>query len=274
MNVSRTQGVRAPLPPFTEEHEELRETVAQVRQRRRSPRTSRSGRRRASSRASCSSAAASSGSSASSSRRSTAARAATTSTTPSGSRSCRARRGGGVAAGLGAHAEIAMPPVWKFGTEEQNAALARARRSRARRSARSGSPSPARAPTSPRSGPTAKHGGRRLRRQRLQDLHHQRRPRRLPRLRGQDHRGGRPPRHLLPRPRAGDARLRGRQEAGEDGLARLRHRRALLHRRRGPGREPARRRERGLPPDHGQLPVGAADDGARRRRRDAAACST
>ncbi len=26
---------------------------------------------------------------------------------------------GGVAAGLGAHAEIAMPPIWKFGTEEQ-----------------------------------------------------------------------------------------------------------------------------------------------------------
>ena len=26
---------------------------------------------------------------------------------------------GGVAAGIGAHAEIAMPPIWKFGTEEQ-----------------------------------------------------------------------------------------------------------------------------------------------------------
>ena len=27
--------------------------------------------------------------------------------------------GGGVSAGLGAHSEIAMPPIWKFGTEEQ-----------------------------------------------------------------------------------------------------------------------------------------------------------
>ena len=111
-------------------------------------------------------------------------------------------------------------------------------------------------------------GGRRLRRQRLQDLHHERRPRGLPRLRREDDRGGRPPRHLLPGPRAGHARLRGRQQAREDGLARLRHRRALLHRRRGPRREPARRGERRLLPDHGQLPVGAAADGAGGGRRD------
>ena len=76
-------------------------------------------------------------------------------------------------------------------------------------------------------------GRRRLRRQRLEDLHHQRRARRLPRLRLQDDPGGRPPRHLLPRPRARDARLRGGGEAGEARLALLRHRRALLHRRRG-----------------------------------------
>ena len=61
------------------------------------------------------------------------------------------------------------------------------------------------------------------------------------------------------------------QEAGEDGLARLRHRRAGV-----PGRvrargEPARRGEQGLLPDHGQLPVGAAADGARRGRLDAGA---
>ena len=36
-----------------------------------------------------------------------------------------------------------------------------------------------------------------------------------------------------------------------------------------PDGEPARRGEQGLLPDHGQLPVGAARDGARRRRRDA-----
>ena len=113
-------------------------------------------------------------------------------------------------------------------------------------------------------------GRRRLRRQRLQDLHHQRRPCRLPRLRREDDRGGRPPRHLVPDPRARHARLRGRLEAREDGLARLRHRRALLHRRRGPRREPAREGGRRLLPDHGQLPMGAAADGARRRRGDEA----
>ncbi len=69
-------------------------------------------------------------------------------------------------------------------------------------------------------------GRRRLRRQRLEDLHHQRRPRRLPRLRGQDHRGGRPPRDLLPGPGARHARLRGLAQAREDGLALVRHRRA------------------------------------------------
>ena len=64
------------------------------------------------------------------------------------------------------------------------------------------------------------------------------------------------------------------QQAGEAGLARLRHRRARVHRRRRARREPARRGERGLLPDHGQLPVGAAADGARRGRRDAAPCSS
>ena len=114
-------------------------------------------------------------------------------------------------------------------------------------------------------------GRRRLRRQRLQDLHHQRRPRRLPRLRRQDDPGGRPPRHLLPGAGARDARLRGVAEAGEDGLALIRHRRAVLHRRRGAGREPARLRERGLQTDHGQLRLGAAADGDRGGRGDAAA---
>ena len=65
-------------------------------------------------------AAASSASSASSTRRATAARAATTSTTPSGSRSWRARAPAAASPpGLGAHSEIATPPIWKFGTEEQ-----------------------------------------------------------------------------------------------------------------------------------------------------------
>ena len=62
-------------------------------------------------------------------------------------------------------------------------------------------------------------------------------------------------------------------QAREDGLALLRHRRALVHRRRGPGREPARRGEPRLLSDHGELRLGAAADGARRGRRRCGACS-
>ena len=74
---------------------------------------------------------------------------------------------------------------------------------------------------------------RRLRRQRLEDLHHQRRPRRLPRLRLQDDPGGRPSRNLVPRPRERDAGIRGLGQAREARLALIRHRRALVQRRRG-----------------------------------------
>ena len=109
-------------------------------------------------------------------------------------------------------------------------------------------------------------GRRRLGGQRFEDVHHQRRPRRLPGLRGPHDQRGRPRRDLVPDPGARDEGLRGLTQAREDGLALLRHRRALLHRRRGPGRESARRGERGLQADHGQLPVGAAADGARGSR--------
>ena len=147
---------------------------------------------------------------------------------------------GGVAAGLNAHTSIAMPPIFNFGTEEQKQRWLvpghrrredrRARDHRARRRLRRR-----------RHLHLRREGRRRLRRQRLEDLHHQRRPRRLPRLRREDDQRGRPRRHLLPRARARDARLRGGAEAGEDGLALLRHGRAGLHRRRGARGEPARR---------------------------------
>ena len=58
------------------------------------------------------------------------------------------------------------------------------------------------------------------------------------------------------------------EEAREDGLARVRHGRAGLRRRLRARREPARRGEQGLLPDRRQLPVGAAADGARRRGLD------
>ena len=83
----------------------------------------------------------------------------------------------------------------------------------------------------------------------------------------QDHRAGRPPRHLLPdhRPRRGGQLL----EAREARLARLGHGHDQLRGRVRARGEPARRAQRGLRPDHGQLPVGAPGDGARRGRRDA-----
>ena len=116
---------------------------------------------------------------------------------------------GGVGAGLGAHTGIATPPVFRFGTPDQHERFLRpairGERSRRARDHR------ARRRLRRRLDPHARAAGRRrLCRQRLEDVHHQRRPRRLPRLRGEDDRGGRPPRDLVPDPRARDARLRGR----------------------------------------------------------------
>ena len=109
---------------------------------------------------------------------------------------------------------------------------------------------------------------RRLGGQRREDLHHQRRARPLHRHRRQDDRRGRPPRHLLPdrRPRRGRRVLASSRSSAGTPPTRPR---SLPGRVRARG-EPARRAERGLQADHGQLPVGAPGDGARRRRRDAA----
>ena len=174
---------------------------------------------------------------------------------------------GGTAAGIGAHVSIATPPIWKFGTEEQ--------KQRYLVPAIRGEKIGALGITEPGAGSdvAAMQHARRARRRRLdpqrrEDLHHQRRARALHRHRRQDQRRGRPPRHLLPdrRPRRGRQLVQARQAR----LARLRHRHHQLPGRvRGRG-EPARRAERGLQADHGQLPVGAPGDGARRRRRDAA----
>ena len=124
---------------------------------------------------------------------------------------------GGLAAGIGAHTSIAMPPIWKFGTEEQKQRYLvpgdpgredrRARDHRARRRLRR------RRHQDPR-----RARRRRLRRQRLEDVHHQRRARRLHRHRGQDDAGGRPPRALVPgrrpRARASTSRASSRSSAG------------------------------------------------------------
>ena len=111
---------------------------------------------------------------------------------------------GGLAAGIGAHIGIATPPVWKFGTEEQ--------KQRYLAPAITGEKIAALGITEPGAGSDVAalaHEGparrRRLRRQRREDLHHQRRARGLHRHRRQDDGAGRPPRHLVPhrRPRRG-----------------------------------------------------------------------
>ena len=170
--------------------------------------------------------------------------------------------------GSARHTGIAMPPILKFGTEEQKQRWIvpgdQGREDRGAGDHRAGrrlgrrGPEDVRAPRQ-----------RRVRRERLQDVHHERRARGLLRDRREDDAGGRPPRALVPRAREGHARLRGHAQAREARLARVRHRRAVVLRRARAGGEPARRGEQGLLPDHGQLPVGAARDGARRRRRHA-----
>ena len=177
---------------------------------------------------------------------------------------------GGVGAGLGAHTGIATPPIHRLRHPRSARTLpAPGDRRRADRGARNHRAwRRLRRRVDPHLRPP---GRRRVRGQRVKDLHHQRGPRRLPGLRREDDRVRWPPGDLVPDPRARDARLRGRDQAREDGLALVRHRRALVQRCRGPGREPARRGEPGLLSDHGELRLGAAADVARRRGGDAAA---
>ena len=93
-------------------------------------------------------------------------------------------------------------------------------------------------------GITTRGGARRrpLRRQRRQDLHHLRRPRRLRHHRGPHRRPG--PRRRLACSSSRRARPASPSTASltEDGLALLRHRRAVVRRRAGPRRQPGRRR--------------------------------
>ena len=129
---------------------------------------------------------------------------------------------GRVAAGIGAHVNIATPPIWKFGTEEQ--------KQRYLVPAIRGEKIGALAITEPDAGSdVAAHQARRAERvdggwvrQRREDVHHQRRARALRRHGGQDDRRGRPPRASFLIVDRG--RRRERLEAGEARLARLRHR--------------------------------------------------
>ena len=91
-------------------------------------------------------------------------------------------------------------------------------------------------------------GRRPLRDQRRQDLHHVRGSRRLRRHRGAHRRAWRR-RGFAAGGREGHTRLRGQPQAGQDGLAVLRHRRAVLHRRAGAEGQSRRRREQRIRPD-------------------------
>ena len=180
---------------------------------------------------------ASSASSASTSPRSTAARAATTTRAWCSPRRSAHAHSGGLAMGVAVQTDMAMPPILAFGTEEQKQRVGGAGDRRARRSSASGSPSPTPAPTSPGSRPApCTSRRRRVRHQRLQDLHHQRPPRRRDRARDQD----RPPTPATTASRCSWCRWTAgrdpREAPGEARHARLRHGAARL-----PGR--ARRRE-------------------------------
>ena len=82
---------------------------------------------------------------------------------------------------------------------------------------------------------------RRLRPQRLEAVHHERRGRAALHRVCQDRSGGRPRRHLRVRRRSGHARVRGDAARAEDGDQRLDHGRAGLRRRTRAGGEPPRR---------------------------------
>ena len=146
---------------------------------------------------------------------------------------------GGLAAGIGAHIGIATPPMWKFGTEDQKQRFL-APAIRGERIAALGITEPGAGSDVAGLRTLRAQGRRRLRRERRQDLHHQRRARGLRGHRGQDDRGGRPSRHLLPRDREGHGGLLGGGQAREARLARLGHRRAGLRRRVRARGEPAR----------------------------------
>ena len=177
---------------------------------------------------------------------------------------------------LAAHVSLGASPFYLFGTEEQKqrylVPLARGeklwgfgltepqRRQRRRRHA------------------NARRAARRpLDHQRHEGLHHQQRHRHH--RRDDDHRRHRHRRATAaPRSRTSSSRrtrpVHPQQEVREDGLARVRHARALVRRRERPRREPARRarqRAQAVPhdprrrPDLGRRALGRARDGRLRR---------
>ena len=103
-------------------------------------------------------------------------------------------------------------------------------------------------------------GRRRLRGERVQDLHHQRHQRRPRHHRGQDRPDPAPPRHVAARAGAGHGGLRAGPQPRQDRDARPGHGRAVLHRRARPGGQPPRRGGPGVQlPGHQPAPGAAVD---------------
>ena len=173
--------------------------------------------------------------------RSTAAAASRTSASTSSSpRSCSGPTSTRAGLGLTLHNDICLPYFLHLTNDEQKRALAaghlRRRADHGRRHDRAGHrlrPGVDDDDGDPRRRP--------LRRQRLEDVHHQRHQRRPRHHRGEDRPVAAPPRHVAARARAGDGGLRAGPQPREDRHARPGHRRAVLHRRAGAGREPPRR---------------------------------
>ncbi len=111
-------------------------------------------------------------------------------------------------------------------------------------------------------------GRRRLHRQRLQDVHHQRHQRRPRDHSGEDRSDPEAQGHVAHDHRARHGGLRAGPQPGEDRPPLPGHRGAVLHRRAGAGREPARSsRGRGLPlPRHEPAPGAAVHRRGRPRR--------
>ena len=173
---------------------------------------------------------------------------------------------GGAGLGLTLHNDICLPYFLRYCTDEQ--------RERWLPGIASGELVTAIAMTEPGIGSdlasmstTALARRRRLRRQRLQDLHHERDQRRPRHHRRQDRPQPAPRGDVADRPRAGHAGLRARPQPREARAPQPGHRRAVLHRRQRPPRQPPRRRGAGLLPARPQPPPGAPVDRRVRRRR-------
>ena len=250
--------------------------VRRARDRTAPPRVERG---RASSRASCSPPPARPGSSAWPCPRSSAAAASTTSATARWS-SEELQYAGVGAAGLGLtlHTDICLP--YFLSLADRRAAGALAARHRVGRAHHRHRDDRARHRLRPRVDEHVGHPRRRpLRRERRQDVHHQRHQRRPRDHRGQDRPVAAARGHEPARARARDGRLRARPQPREGRPARAGHRRAVLHRRPRAGRQPARRRGQGLRAPRRQPAAGAAlDRGApaspRRKPRSAGRSTT